>query len=153
MSSLSAPLSLVLVVLLLGGTGLVLVMLRSRRRQMPKSAACGRCGYNVRGMPTFVCPECGADVREVGIRPPASPRRGGVFFLGLAMSIAALALLAGGTLSFYYRRRAAADRAAAIAARQALIAQRAAVAAQAQAGSADASSENDNGGPRAEAAP
>src|SRR5687768_7245870 len=28
---------------------------------------CGRCGYIVRGIPTFVCPECGSDVREVGI--------------------------------------------------------------------------------------
>jgi hypothetical protein len=37
---------------------------------------CGQCGYIVRGIATFVCPECGSDLREVGIdtghgrRPP-----------------------------------------------------------------------------------
>ncbi|MDB5354604.1 MAG: hypothetical protein JWN24_1057 [Phycisphaerales bacterium] len=28
---------------------------------------CGKCGYMVRGLATFVCPECGSDLREVGI--------------------------------------------------------------------------------------
>lgn len=28
---------------------------------------CGKCGYLVTGLPTFQCPECGSDLREVGI--------------------------------------------------------------------------------------
>ena len=28
---------------------------------------CGQCGYNVTGLTTFVCPECGSDLRVVGI--------------------------------------------------------------------------------------
>ncbi|HEY7119375.1 MAG TPA: adenylate/guanylate cyclase domain-containing protein [Tepidisphaeraceae bacterium] len=29
--------------------------------------ACGNCGYRVRGLPSFTCPECGSDLRQVGI--------------------------------------------------------------------------------------
>lgn len=28
---------------------------------------CGKCGYRVTGLPTFQCPECGSDLRDVGI--------------------------------------------------------------------------------------
>lgn len=28
---------------------------------------CGKCGYCVRGVPSFTCPECGSDLRAVGI--------------------------------------------------------------------------------------
>ena len=37
---------------------------------MPSADApilCGRCGYDVRGLPGHVCPECGGDLREVGV--------------------------------------------------------------------------------------
>ena len=38
--------------------------------------ACGQCGYAVRGLTTFVCPECGADLRQVGIvRPDVAATR------------------------------------------------------------------------------
>jgi class 3 adenylate cyclase len=30
-------------------------------------AVCGKCAYVVTSLPTFVCPECGSDLREVGI--------------------------------------------------------------------------------------
>ena len=36
-----------------------------RHRDAPQG--CGNCGYNVRGLTTFKCPECGQDLREVGI--------------------------------------------------------------------------------------
>ncbi len=36
--------------------------------------SCGKCGYAVAGLPTFTCPECGSDLREVGI---VMPRTGG----------------------------------------------------------------------------
>ena len=35
---------------------------------------CGFCGYIVRGIEGFVCPECGRDLREVGIIPPGGRR-------------------------------------------------------------------------------
>ncbi|XAM00010.1 hypothetical protein OT109_01215 [Phycisphaeraceae bacterium D3-23] len=44
-----------------------------RPRNIP---ACGKCGYPARGLNTFECPECGADLREVGIVTPGM-RRGG----------------------------------------------------------------------------
>src|SRR3954468_774378 len=33
----------------------------------PQAPRCGRCNYIVRGVPSFTCPECGSDLREVGI--------------------------------------------------------------------------------------
>lgn len=42
----------------------------------PGAALCGRCGYDTRGLPSATCPECGGDLREVGVvrahslRPP-----------------------------------------------------------------------------------
>jgi hypothetical protein len=36
---------------------------------------CGKCGYCVRGITSLICPECGSDLREVGIIPPGG--RGG----------------------------------------------------------------------------
>lgn len=32
---------------------------------------CGQCGYNIYKAPTHNCPECGADLRRVGIVPKA----------------------------------------------------------------------------------
>lgn len=36
------------------------------------SAKCGRCGYPMRGIASLHCPECGADLREVGMIPTSS---------------------------------------------------------------------------------
>lgn len=36
---------------------------------------CGQCGYAVRGLGGLVCPECGADLREVGIVTPGRSGR------------------------------------------------------------------------------
>src|SRR3954453_23556332 len=35
---------------------------------------CRACGYAVRGLPSFRCPECGSDLREVGIDTPGMGR-------------------------------------------------------------------------------
>lgn len=35
--------------------------------QSSREPRCGMCGYPVRGLPTFRCPECGNDLRMVGI--------------------------------------------------------------------------------------
>jgi hypothetical protein len=32
--------------------------------------SCGACGYPVQGLPSFTCPECGKDLRQVGIITP-----------------------------------------------------------------------------------
>mgnify|MGYP005845222723 CR=1 FL=1 len=56
-------------------TGVVLLVMHYRRPGGGEGNQCGRCGYPVRGVSTLNCPECGADLREVGI---ASIRRGGV---------------------------------------------------------------------------
>lgn len=37
--------------------------------------SCGQCGYAARGLSGTSCPECGADLREVGIRPSGNPGR------------------------------------------------------------------------------
>lgn len=37
--------------------------------------SCGRCRYCVRGLETFTCPECGSDLREVGILTPGAAKR------------------------------------------------------------------------------
>ncbi|HEY7089210.1 MAG TPA: hypothetical protein VH518_14030 [Tepidisphaeraceae bacterium] len=44
------------------------------RRRMGISVdqpSCAGCGYPVRGLPSFICPECGCDLREVGIVTPS----------------------------------------------------------------------------------
>ncbi|MHC4444840.1 MAG: hypothetical protein ACYTA5_19760 [Planctomycetota bacterium] len=46
--------------------------------------ACGRCGYIVKGLPSFTCPECGSDLREVGIVGPGMRRAmGGKVYIAL----------------------------------------------------------------------
>ncbi len=47
----------------------VILVLRKRGGHVGEPA-CGNCGYAVRGLPTFTCPECGEDLREVGIVTP-----------------------------------------------------------------------------------
>ena len=37
--------------------------------------ACGRCGYNTTGLTSLTCPECGSDLRAVGIVTAAASRR------------------------------------------------------------------------------
>ena len=45
-----------------------ILMLRRKRTEH----GCGKCGYAVRGLTTLHCPECGSDLREVGIVPPTA---------------------------------------------------------------------------------
>jgi len=34
---------------------------------------CRGCGYQVNQLPTWICPECGGDLRKIGIRPASEP--------------------------------------------------------------------------------
>ena len=47
---------------------------QTRRWWEPKvtQPSCRACGYAVRGLPSFTCPECGSDLREVGIDTPGT---------------------------------------------------------------------------------
>ncbi len=56
--------SAIIVVLLLALAGLMWFI---KRRRAQGAGTCGKCGYNVTGLPTFICPECGSDLRDVGI--------------------------------------------------------------------------------------
>jgi len=38
------------------------------------NGTCGRCGYSVAGLTGLSCPECGSDLRTVGIAPPTAGR-------------------------------------------------------------------------------
>ena len=44
-----------------------LVILGLARRVGPKKSGCGKCGYSAIGLSSFICPECGSDLRVVGI--------------------------------------------------------------------------------------
>ncbi|HOW70852.1 MAG TPA: hypothetical protein PKY77_09650 [Phycisphaerae bacterium] len=70
-----ASISLIFVILLLAIVVIVvLAILRLRRGQTVSVPVCGNCSYPVRGLPTFTCPECGSDLREVGIVTPTTRR-------------------------------------------------------------------------------
>ncbi|MCC7291262.1 MAG: hypothetical protein IT449_04265 [Phycisphaerales bacterium] len=67
---------------------------------------CGRCGYPARGLPTFTCPECGSDLREVGIIRHSRGHRRKVLLVGLATLGAVV--LAVGVLNLLRRSQIAA---------------------------------------------
>jgi class 3 adenylate cyclase/predicted RNA-binding Zn-ribbon protein involved in translation (DUF1610 family) len=48
---------------------ILVIMFFVRRRRAARLAdpTCGSCGYIVTGLTTFTCPECGSDLRQVGI--------------------------------------------------------------------------------------
>jgi len=63
-----------LLCLLVCPIAVVAAIMLFRRRKGPTHPICGKCGYAVRGLPTFTCPECGSDLREVGISMPGTRR-------------------------------------------------------------------------------
>ena len=48
---------------------------QTRRRSRTSEPACGRCGYFVTGLSGTVCPECGSDLRAVGVVAPGDARQ------------------------------------------------------------------------------
>lgn len=85
--------------LFLVGLVVLIGVLLAGRRDTKASAqygkVCGQCQYPVRDLPSFTCPECGSDLREVGIVALVpQPRR-----KALTIIIAILAaMLIGGIL-------------------------------------------------------
>lgn len=92
--------------LVLAFAGLILVVLiviiavlfagrRDAKTSGQHGKVCGHCQYPVRDLPSFTCPECGNDLRKVGIVSIAPrPRRKA---LTIAVAILA-AMLVGGVL-------------------------------------------------------
>jgi len=68
------------------------------QRAASNGPVCGKCGYCVRGLPTFICPECGSDVRDVGIIVPGTKTFGPI--LRGVIWTAAFALVAVATTIF-----------------------------------------------------
>lgn len=56
------------------GVGIGFATRQGRAAPSSDGAVCGGCGYSVRGVSELWCPECGADLREVGIEPPRASR-------------------------------------------------------------------------------
>ncbi len=76
--------------LLLLGTivGLIVLWIRVFRRAGSALPHCRACGYPARGVSTFQCPECGSDLREVGIATAADKALGlGAFLLAWTLSL------------------------------------------------------------------
>jgi hypothetical protein len=98
---------LILLVFLLVGMLLLGLSVGGRypRRLRIETPSCGRCQYPVCGMPTFTCPECGSDVRDVGILLPRSN-----LFTRRPVILAAFALIVvaglGGLATVAVHRRA-----------------------------------------------
>jgi hypothetical protein len=65
--------SLLALLLLFAFAAVGFIVARNVRRRAAANAAdaaCGKCGYCTRGISKLTCPECGSDLREVGILPP-----------------------------------------------------------------------------------
>lgn len=50
------------------------ILSAKRKNQQSNQPSCGGCGYPTRGISELTCPECGADLRKVGIRMPGDGR-------------------------------------------------------------------------------
>lgn len=58
-----------------GSVGVVLFVWRQRRQVVDEDGVCADCGYAVRGLTGPICPECGADRAQVGVRYPSAWNR------------------------------------------------------------------------------
>jgi hypothetical protein len=87
-------LSPLLIVLVAAGAAVLVVLwvaARRRRTAAVGEPVCGACGYSTTGLTSFTCPECGGDLRSVGILTPGTARPG----WGFAASAAAFLVLWG----------------------------------------------------------
>ena len=89
-------LSLLILVVLLGGLIFGIVLWATGGRSgSGNEMACGGCGYAVRGLEALNCPECGADLRMVGINRGQS---GGSRVTGIVLTVCCGGLLMLGCL-------------------------------------------------------
>ncbi len=84
------PTLLIALLVLAGVVLLAVTWWRQGRGRGPGRVAepsCGKCGYAVRGLASLNCPECGSDLREVGIATPAMGRGAGPVMWALLWSL------------------------------------------------------------------
>lgn len=93
--------------LLIGGALLFRMVFSMRLyARVPFTPSCGACAYDLSGLLTLRCPECGSDLRVVGIVTPQLARRGlpkvaavvadgliGAAFVGVAIMLMAFSWL------------------------------------------------------------
>jgi hypothetical protein len=68
-------LSLLFLPFLFGLLLTVVMFVLKLARKPVTSPSCGKCGYEVAGLEVLRCPECGGDLREVGINTPSVTAR------------------------------------------------------------------------------
>jgi len=77
--------------------GLIVFVSRRRQARSP-GPVCGHCGYSVLGLTTMTCPECGGDLRTVGIRtpltPPAKGLLRGIVYFNIVLAFLAIVSIA-----------------------------------------------------------
>ena len=89
-------LSLLILVVLLGGLIFGIVLWATGGRSgSGNEMSCGGCGYAVRGLEALNCPECGADLRMVGIN---RGQTGGSRVTGIVLTVCCGGLLMLGCL-------------------------------------------------------
>jgi hypothetical protein len=73
-----AIIPLLILLMLLAASALAVWRGITLPRGVQGTPACGGCGYAVADLTTFTCPECGGDLREIGISTPSNEakRRG-----------------------------------------------------------------------------
>ena len=64
---------LLIALLVFGGLIVGIVLWTTSKGGSSSDMTCGKCGYGVRGLSQLSCPECGADLREVGIGRGGKP--------------------------------------------------------------------------------
>ena len=74
----------------------------AERDEATETGTCGACGYAVRGLQSWTCPECGADLQRVGVKPATrdSRRREKVGFALMAVCLLIVLCLAWGVHSW-----------------------------------------------------
>lgn len=79
----------------LGALVVTLVATFVRWRDRIRQPCCGNCRYPVEGLSTFTCPECGADLRGVGILAPGMRPKHRIFIAEMFAAWAVVAVFCG----------------------------------------------------------
>jgi len=70
----------------------------------PGGGRCGKCGYSVNQLETMTCPECGADLREAGIRITRGGKTGTVLIIvGVVLLVVMLGCVGMSLVGLGYR--------------------------------------------------
>ena len=71
----SAIFLLLLLLFIVAALSAIILFVRQKSARRVEHSQCGKCSYRVEGLETLRCPECGSDLREVGIVTPATSGR------------------------------------------------------------------------------